>query len=153
MNSIATGMAALLFALSSVAAAATFLGAGAGSGQLSNPTQMNAICRETYSDEEEQHGNVRWASTRDFREASNRQGWGGDPHHRAQVEKVALRAEDTIFTPDGRAYDQATGALSPPKKPRYPGAVILTTDGASFSSKKAQVVPMCVYGSPSEAPP
>jgi len=105
---------------------------------------MNDICRRTFSVQETDFGEVRWASTRDYREASNRQGWGGEPAHLSNFERVASRAEDTIFTHNGRAYDQATGALAPQDKNRYPGAVVIKLNEAQFVNKKTRVNPMCV---------
>jgi hypothetical protein len=163
--------------ISIAAPAAQFLGPGSGAGKLGSPADMNRICRETFAEEENQHGNVRWASTADYLEAricretfaeeenqhgnvrwastadyleaSNRQGWGGETGHEFGLDRVALRAENTIFTPNGRSYDKATGAMSPPDDPRFPGAVVITKDAAWFARRGTVVIPMCVYGSPS----
>jgi hypothetical protein len=135
--------------ISIAAPAAQFLGPGSGAGKLGSPADMNRICRETFAEEENQHGNVRWASTADYLEASNRQGWGGETSHEFGLDRVALRAESTVFTSDGRSYDKATGAMSPPDDPRFPGAVVITKDAAWFARRGTVVIPMCVYGSPS----
>jgi len=145
-------MVIMLATLPGLSAAATFLGPGVTAGQLSNPSEMNAICRDSYANEEDENGSVRWASTRDFHEASNRQGWGGDPRHFAQVDKVALRADNTIISSEGRLFDQATGAISGPNQKRYPGAVILTQSEAYFANKKTRSTPMCVFGTSSAIP-
>lgn len=148
MNKAVFLLAALLLT-PAIATAATFLGIGSSAGQISNPAEMNEICRRTFSAQEIEFGDVRWASTRDFREASNHQGWGGDPVHTPNIAQIAFRAEDTLFTPDGRAYDQATGALSPAEKTKYPGAVIVQENEAVFTARKTRANPMCVRGSPS----
>jgi hypothetical protein len=137
----------LLFT-TTVAAEVVFLGVGSSTGLITNTIDMNDICRRTFSVQETDFGEVRWASTRDYREASNRQGWGGEPAHLSNFERVAFRAEDTIFTQDGRAYDQATGALEPLGKKKYPGAVIVAINKASFANRNARANPMCVHGRP-----
>jgi len=114
---------------------------------LGDPAEMHRICRETYSEEEEVHGNVRWASTTDYLQANNGQGWGGESGHEFGLDRVALRAEHTVFTPDGRSYDEATGALSPANNLRFPGAVVITLQSASFARRGTVVMPMCAYGS------
>lgn len=148
MKKLAIQLAGLLL-MPTFATAATFLGIGSSTGQISRPIEMNEICRRTFSAQEIEFGNVRWASTRDFSEASNQQGWGGDPVHLSNIDQIAFRAEDTIFTPEGRAYDQATGALAPIEKNKYPGAVIVKANEATFAAKKNRANPMCVRGSPS----
>ncbi len=121
-------------------------GPGGTEGQLGNQSEMNQICRDSYSSKADSSFPVRWATTTDFREYSTYKGWN---YHMVQVEEpVALRAENTIFTPDGRSYDQATGALSPTGKLRYPGAVIMTTTNAYFGRKNTMTKPLCVWGTP-----
>ena len=138
---------ATLLCIPIVAFAATFLGPGSSAGKLGDLAEMHRICRETYSEEEKVHGNVRWASTTDYLQANNGQGWGGESGHEFGLDQVALRAEHTVFTPDGRSYDEATGALSPANNPRFPGAVVITQQRAWFAGRAAVVTPMCVYGS------
>ena len=121
-------------------------GPGGTEGLVGDQAEMNRICRDSFSSKAEGSFPVRWATTADYREYSTYKGWN---NHMVQIEEpVALRAEDTLFTPDGRSYDQATGAISPVGKTQFPGAVIIRTDRAYFSSRRAPAKPLCVWGTP-----
>jgi len=123
-------------------------GLGSTEGELSNQSQMNEICRTSFPYEAQSAFPVRWATTADFREYSATKGWnnGMTPIE----EQLALRAEQTVFTQDNRAYDQATGAISGRGTP-YPGAVIYRENDARFGNRRTQVKPLCVWGPPNSA--
>ena len=121
-------------------------GPGNTEGRLSDHSEMNRICRESYPNHTGGAFPVRWATTTDFREYNTSKGW--DNQMPQLEEQVALRAENTVFTADGRSYDQATGALSPAGQPLYPGAVIMSKSNSRFAGKRGQVKPLCVHGTP-----
>lgn len=121
-------------------------GLGGAEGELGNQSQMNQICRTSYPDKSYGSFPVRWATTTDFREYSSYKGWNNDM---TEIDsQVALRADSTIFTGDSRAYDQATGTISGRAQNPYPGAVLITENGARFSGRRITAKPLCVWGPP-----
>jgi hypothetical protein len=121
-------------------------GLGNTEGELGNQSQMNEICRTSYPYRTEGAFPVRWATTADFREYSTSKGWN---HQMTRIEEpLSLRAAHTTFTQDGRAYDQATGAISAPGSRPYPGAVLFEDNAARFGGRRFTAKPLCVWGPP-----
>jgi hypothetical protein len=120
------------------AAALTWLGLASEKAQLQNTWQMNNICLNTYG-----IAGSRWASTADYEELMGT----GNATVKRESEDFALRATDTIFTSDNRAFDQRTGTLSPADKYDYLGAVIVKPKGMTvFAGRKKKARPLCISG-------
>jgi hypothetical protein len=118
-------------------------GLGSSESELANQAAMNEICRNSYGNRAFGSYPVRWATTTDFKEYSTTQGW-----NQGMIkidEDFALRADNTLVTSDGIAYDQATGARG---RQGFPGAVIYNSSGAFFRGKKFRARPLCVWGRP-----
>ena len=120
------------------ATALSWLGLADEKAQLQDTWSMNNVCRMAYG-----IPSARWASTADYEEMMG----SGNQTVKQETEDFALRAVDTIFTADKRAYDQRTGTLSPEGEYKYPGAVIVKPKGNTvFAGREKNVKPLCVSG-------
>lgn len=134
-----SGVLVLSACWSSLACAALiWLGVPDEKAQVQDTWRMDNICRQHYN-----RPDSRWASTADYEEM-----FGSGNRTIKQVNRdFALRAVDTIFTADNRAYDQRTGTLSEQNKYNYAGAIIMKPKGDSvFPARKKEASPLCISG-------
>lgn len=138
IKTLSTSLLAVSLWGSAGVCALTWLGVAPERAQVQNTWKMHDICSRAYN-----RPDSRWASTADYEEMFG----SGNQTIKQESQDFALRAPDTIFTSDQRAYDQRTGTLSESGRYNYPGAVIIKPKGDSvFPTRKKEARPLCVSG-------